>query len=207
MWEKLVYGAIGLIIGGIGGSVIASKKTADAVKERLDILEAQNKSLRDEIRKNKEASDKEREEAIERESAQAKELEAYQKLANQYVGDDDDDEDEEDEEEDDMDDDLSPMNTVRDRSDKIHRIDEQTYMADVDYKRHERMIYYQQDSTLVNEENDIVVIPRNILGNEIMDVIDDTSNDSLYAYDEEIDKLYEIHVEQDLGYLKDVLGM
>lgn len=205
MWEKLIYGAIGLVIGAIGGGVIASKKTADAVKERLDILEAQNKSLRDEIRKNKEDSDREREAAIERESEQAKELDAYRKLANRYVGDDDDDE----EDEDDMDeeDDESPMNTVRDRSDKIHRIDEQTYMADVDYKRHERMNYYQQDSTLVNEENDIVVIPRNVLGNEIMDVIDDTTNDSLYAYDEEIDKLYEIHIEQELGYLKDVLGM
>jgi hypothetical protein len=46
-----------------------------------------------------------------------------------------------------------------------------------------------------------------IVGSEAMDIIDETNNDDLYVLDDDLNKVYDITIEHDGSYTRDVLGL
>lgn len=210
MLNRIVRGCLCFIGGGIFGGFIVGRKVTDDLKDRMDSLEMQNQRLVDEIVKLKEAAKEAKVEEItahgqvadklltrkaEREKKreeEKKDKEEYKAIVKHYIPADEDEEE---------------FRSSDERIAKIKMIDESTFNNNSNYSDVEHLIYYQADDTLVDSNNEIIPREEEVVGAEIMDVICDTTNDWLYAMDEELNKMYDISIEHDLGYLKDVLGI
>ena len=214
MIEKIVYGAIGFIIGGLIGGGVVGHIITDELKGRIDDLESKNDKLTKELYELKSEKLKKKEETLNNKSAyDVKKIEvdneddfeetieeseddndynnAYEDLRTRYVSSKD----------------KEDKDDIFDHATQIKRIDEQTYMNDLQYRDNEQLIYYQEDGTLVDSANDIIPNEVEIVGYEVMDMIDDTNDDFIYALDDLDNKMYEISVEHNLSYTRDVLGI
>lgn len=202
MFDHLIYGAIGFLLGGILGGALVGRIVTDDMKKRMDEIEDQNRRLVDEINELRGEKREAKEKKIEKLEKETK-LDHYESIRKRYVSSYEDDEDSEEDTESDSDD----IDDEEDKADKIKRISEQQFNEEINYRDHESLTYYQQDGTLVDSGREIVTKEETVVGSEIMDMIDDTTNDFLYAFDEDIDKLYEISIEHDESYMRDVLGV
>jgi len=197
--EKLIYGVIGFFIGGIVGGGVMGFVVTDELKGRIDNLESQNRSLREELGALKKQEKAEvitiTNSEIEAEVQKRVEEETqkrYEELRKHYISEDDDD--------------YHSWNSMINPP-PIRMIDEQTFNEDRNYRDTDSLVYYQQDGTLVDSQKDIVSNPSEIIGDEAMDIIDDTLNDYIYVLDEQADMVYEISIEHSLSYTRDVLGV
>jgi hypothetical protein len=68
------------------------------------------------------------------------------------------------------------------------------------------LTYYQQDNVLCDAVNDVLFHEETYIGSDIMDIIGDTEEDYLYCENVNDDKIYEITVEHNLSYFRDVMG-
>lgn len=90
---------------------------------------------------------------------------------------------------------------------KISMIDEETFKRDLQVRDCQTYTYYQEDGVLVDEmTNEIEEDQAGILGEEAMGMIDETERDTLWIDNEPDDTLYEIIVDHNMGYYRDVLG-
>lgn len=89
----------------------------------------------------------------------------------------------------------------------IRMIDKETFKRDIEIKDSDTYTYYQEDGVLVNDitqevEQDQV----GVLGKDAMEIIDDTEKDELYIDNEPDDMLYDVIVDHNMSYYRDVLG-
>jgi hypothetical protein len=90
---------------------------------------------------------------------------------------------------------------------RIRMIDKETFKRDIENKDSDTYTYYQEDGVLVNDitqevEQDQV----GVLGKDAMEIIDDTEKDELYVDNEPDDMLYDVIVDHNMSYYRDVLG-
>ena len=137
--------------------------------------------------------------------------EAFVKAGGETIGDD------EDEYEDDPFDiphcrDAEPGEADEDDEDddealKITQIDVEQFKKDLEVRDSATYTYYQEDGVLVDDiTREIEKDQAGILGREVMEIIDDTEKDALYIDNEPDDILYEIIVDHNMSYYRDVLG-
>lgn len=193
MIDHLIYGAIGFVLGGVLGGAIVGNMVTNNMKSRINDLEERNKLLVDKVSEMREEKLAEKEKKVEKIEKEAK-LDNYNSLRMRYITKDEDDED------DLIDEDL-------DDPSKIKMISEQQFNEELNYRDHEELTYYQIDGTLVDSANDIISKEETVVGSEIMDIIDETKNDNLYALNDDLDKLYDITIEHNASYTRDVLGI
>lgn len=201
--NNLVYGAIGFLLGGMLGGALVGHIIAKDCRKQLDEMEERTKLLLDENEKLKSDKIKKREEKLEKEEKKLdKNLESLRKSYARAV--------EDDEEEEEFEILATPIvnpNSEAANEKPIRVITEQRFMEDINYRDSESMTYYQGDGTLVDSVNDIVTDEATIIGEEAMEIIDDTKNDFIYVLNEDLDKLYEISIEHNAEYIRDVLGV
>lgn len=198
MIDHLIYGAIGFVLGGVLGGAVVGRMVTKDMKKRLDEYEERNKLLIDEVSQMRDEKRAEKEKKIEKIEKEIK-LDNYNSLRKRYVSSSVSDEENEDEDENDL--------VDEDDASKIKMISEQQFNEEINYRDHEELTYYQLDGTLVDSANEIVMAEENVVGSEIMDIIDDTKNDNLYALNDDLDKLYDITIEHNASYMRDVLGI
>ena len=206
MIDHLIYGAIGFVLGGVFGGAIVGRIVTKDMKNRLDDLEEYNKLLVNKVSAMRDEKLAEKEKNIEKLEKETK-LDNYNSLRKRYVtsahdDDDDDEEDESEEEEDDLVDDEDD-----DEVSKIKMISEQQFNEEINYRDHEELTYYQGDGTLVDAANEIITKEETVVGSEVMDIIDETRNDNLYALDDSLNKVYDITIEHDASYIRDMYGI
>lgn len=214
MSNVIVYSAISFIFGGIIGGAIVGRVVTSDLKKRMDDLEEQNKKLIDENVELRGKKLEEREKKVEK-LEQETDLSEYNSLRRRYVSsaevkvEEDIEENgkpnyigEEDEEED-----KDLVDDDEDRSEKIKLITERQFKNELDYRDREDLVYYQLDGTLVDATNEIIEKEELVVGSEAMDIIDETNNDDLYVLDDDLNKVYDITIEHDGSYTRDVLGL
>lgn len=202
MIDHLIYGAIGFVLGGVIGGAIVGRIVTKDMKNRLDDLEECNKLLVNKVAAMRDEKLAEKEKNIEKLEKETK-LDNYNSLRKRYVSSahDDDEEDESEEEDDDL------ADEDEDEASKIKMISEQQFNEEINYRDHEELTYYQGDGTLVDAANEIITKEETVVGSEIMDIIDETRNDNLYALDDNLNKVYDITIEHDASYIRDMYGI
>lgn len=212
MINQIVYGAIGFLLGGIVGGMVAGNSVAKEFRKRIAEQDEMERKLREEIIKLRAEKNEKREKTIEKaEKEEAKH--EYNSLRKRYLSreSEPEPEPEEDEEEEFIidDDDAEDENEDDDSTSlpKIRMISEQLYNDELNYRDHEELKYYQEDGTLCDANNDILENEEDFVGSDVMDIIDETENDFLYVSNDELDRLFEISVEHNGSYVRDVLGL
>ena len=71
----------------------------------------------------------------------------------------------------------------------------------------ESLTYYQVDGILVDSVNERIPNEERIIGVEAMDKVGDCSEDYLYVSNDVEDKMYEIIVEHNQSFYRDVMGL
>lgn len=209
MGEKIIFSLIGFVVGAFTGGVIMSKNTQKEFNDRINILEAQNQQLLEDVKRLKSEELEKREKSLEKEerrlekkSQKEEAVSKYRRLSSKYRT-----ESKEEEAEDSDDEEQAEEENPFTKADRIKMIDEITWKDSLNMVDNEALTYYQEDGTLVDSAGDIITNEESIVGNDVMDIIDETNNDYLYALDNEADKMYEISIQHNASYMRDVLGV
>lgn len=89
----------------------------------------------------------------------------------------------------------------------VEMISVEQFKKDIQVKDCSTYTYYQEDGILVDDmTQEVETDQEGILGKAAMEVIDDTTEDALYINNEPDDMLYEIVVDHNMSYYRDVLG-
>lgn len=217
MLNQLIYGGICFISGCcIGGAIVGHFVAKDA-KKQIDEADKRNKALVDEVVRLRDANIEKREAKIEAEERKIKDnIDSLRKDYSKAVDLDDLDSIEDDLCLDNYDipsnetkvekvisyvDEEEPDDKIRLVSKDLHDI----ILNNTDV-RTEKLKYYQPNGYLIDEDNEIITYEDQIIGVDAMDIIDDTKNDYLYVHDSANETLYEIEIEHDEMYTRDLAG-
>lgn len=205
MSGKFLFGLVSFVLGGIIGGGAVGYIVGDGAKKEIEKLEKDNDRLYEEVKalramhdeKNVKNEEEENEENEDEDTDMEEIEDQYNELRRKYVSSNADE------------DDIYSDDGIidNDHASKIKRISEETFNNDLNYRDIEQLIYYQEDGTLVDSARDIISNEADVVGYEVMDIIEETDDDYLYALDDDDNKMYEITVEHDLSYMRDVLGI
>lgn len=196
MMNSLIFGGIGFVLGGIlGGYFVGSACVRDAEKT-IGRLEFENEHLKEELEATKEYAFAKREEKIAKDEAEVHEYKA-EDFGNPFdpaMGDpfsdfDEDPEDDEDEDEPD-----------------ISIIEAEQFKLESTFRENETITYYQEDGVLADSQDRRIRNQEKIIGRECAEMIDDTDKDFIYVSNDVENKLYEIIVDHNQGFYRDVVG-
>lgn len=100
---------------------------------------------------------------------------------------------------DDLDDPFDP--------DDIYLISDDEFRKDLNYRDSETITYYQEDHMLVDSADMPIHDEERVVGTEALDELPETEEDYLYVSNDIENKMYEIIVEHNQSFYRDVLGM
>ena len=212
MNHNFIYAAIGFILGGIAGGFFMGcycgkvyKKRIDALEEEIDIMKINGK-----VKKETELEKREKK-AEEHKLAKktAEDIVGY----HEYVSPEREEEEEEDEEEDvDLDEDVEfddpfedDLEEEEDEREMIKLISKKAYNEDLQYRDSETLTYYVEDGILADAFDDPVQNAAEIIGIEAIEKAETTDEDEIYVSNDIEDKIYEIIVEHNESYYKDLM--
>lgn len=212
MGEKLIFGVIGLFLGGIGGFFIGGAVCANQYKKTIESLRSENDILKEEIKQVKDEKLAEREKAIQKAEIKYYVDEIIKKEG--YSGSDPEDENKSEDEEADEDDfdsdedvdfdDPFENDLVKDGEQKGFRLlTEEQYEEDVKYMESESLTFYQQDKILADAFDEMVKNGTNIVGAEALKKAETTNENYIYVSDDDEEKLYEIEVNHIESFYRD----
>ena len=217
MNHNFIYAAIGFILGGIAGGFFMGcycgkvyKKRIDALEDEIDILKTDGKTKK--------------EEELEKREKKAEEHKLAKKTAedivgyHEYVSPEREEEEEEDEEDDfDSDEDLDfddpfdghatagDLEDEQDEREMVKLISKKAYNEDLQYRDSETLTYYVEDGILADAFDDPVQNAAEIIGIEAIEKAETTDEDEIYVSNDIEDKIYEIIVEHNESYYKDLM--
>lgn len=84
-------------------------------------------------------------------------------------------------------------------------LSQEDYEKDFEFRDSECLMFYQQDQILADAFDDPVANASEIVGGEAMDIASDTEDDYVYVLDEVEDKMYEIEINHEESFYKDIL--
>lgn len=230
MTEKVIIGIVSFIAGGFIGGIGASFLTTRELRRQVKELKLQNEDLIEENKRKAHRGLVEREKGLKNESEKTADKNAsnfvnqagfnddisedektkinYSKLSKKYrsssfdehfetrVGPSDDLEDEEDDEDD----------LANSTEHGIRLITGKEFSENANYRENETIYYYQEDDVLTDSKNNIIHDHEHTIGTECMGMICDTKEDTLYIDNEIDDILYEIIVNHNEGFYRDVMS-
>ena len=217
MNHNFIYAAIGFILGGLAGGFFMGcycgkvyKKRIDTLEEEIDILKTNGK-----VKKETELEDREK---------KAENHKLAKKTAEDIIGyheyvaperDREEDEDEDFDTEDDVDfnDPFDEHTNDRERDEDededeeemIRLISKKDYSEDLQYRDSETLTYYVEDGILADAFNDPVQNAAEIIGIEAIETAETTDKNEIYVSNDIEDKIYEIIVEHNESYYKDMM--
>lgn len=102
----------------------------------------------------------------------------------------------------------TPVDDDENRRDlSIRMIDKETFKHDIEIKDSDTYTYYQEDGVLVNDiTQEVEPDQAGVLGEDAMEIIDNTEQDELYIDNEPDNMLYDIVVDHNMSYYRDALG-
>lgn len=207
MTDHLIYSGIGALIGMILGGWFVGSVCGKEYKKRIDALQYQLDRLKSEKDLAKQNDISDREMALE-DSDPLKTLKETA-ISNKYISSDDlaDEDDEDDDHETDFYEDTNVDFDDPFDQDDIYLIEAKDFQEDVKYRDNETLTFYQEDGVLVDDHNDRVENELRVVGKEFMDKVKDTDEDFLYVSNDIEDKMYEIIVNHNESFYKDILGV
>lgn len=196
MANHFVYGGIGAILGFLLGGFLVGAICGKEYKKRIESLQHQLDRAKHEEKINKENDIRDREMAL----SDPDPLKTLKETAI-YEG-----YSEEDEEEDvDLNEEIE-FDDPFDEND-IYLIDAKDFQDDLSTRDNETLTFYQEDGVLVDDHNDKVENELRVVGREFMDKVVDTDEDFLYVSNDIEDKMYEIIVNHNQSFYRDILGV
>lgn len=206
----MIYGVIGLILGGIIGGCVATSINGKEYQKRIKYFQGENKRLRDENRKLKKKELNERDD-----EATRKEIE--NEITREDISvpeDDEEDDDEEDEEEFDFDDPFPeeddipevPIKKSEKKDSDFYSMTKEEFEEDLSFRDSETITYYQQDGVFVDELNATIDNAEELLDKKTLEDVKTTDEDYLYSGNDWEDKMYEIIVEKNQSFYRDVMN-
>lgn len=207
MADHIICGSIGAIIGFIIGGLLVGSMCGKEYRKRIEALQSQNDQLKKAQRKEKEHDINTREEALS-DPDPLRSLK-QQAIYNEYVPNADDlaDEDDEDNRETDFNEDTDVEFDDPFDQDDIYLIEAKDFQEDISYRDNETLTFYQEDGVLVDDHNEKVENELRVVGKEFMDKVKDTDEDFLYVSNDIEDKMYEIVVNHNESFYRDILGV
>ena len=201
----MIYGVIGLILGGIIGGCVATSINGKEYQKKIKYFQGENKRLRDENRKLKKKELNERDD-----EATRKEIENEITREDISVPEDDD----EDEDEFDFDDpfpeedDISevPIKKSEKKDSDFYSMTKEEFEEDLSFRDSETITYYQQDGVFVDELNATIDNAEELLDKKTLEDVKTTDEDYLYSGNDWEDKMYEIIVEKNQSFYRDVMN-
>lgn len=217
MNHNFIYAAIGFILGGIAGGFFMGcycgkvyKKRIDALEDEIDILKTDGKAKK--------------EEELEKREKKAEDHKLAKKTAedivgyHEYVSHEREEEEEEDEDDDfDSDEDLDfddpfdghatagGLEEEQDEREMVKLISKKAYNEDLQYRDSETLTYYVEDGILADAFDDPVQNAAEIIGIEAIEKAETTDEDEIYVSNDIEDKIYEVIVEHNESYYKDLM--
>lgn len=185
---KIFVASIGFVVGGVAGFVIGGKTCADRYRDTIQELreeldEAEENRKPDISKEEIETYTKEAKEIFKPTSEEKTE---YVNMVGEYEGDN-----------------LShPFKTG-----DIYLISDDDFRKDLNYRDSETMTYYQEDHVLADSADMPVHDEEEVIGVEALDELPTTEEDYLYVSNDIENKMYEIIVEHNQSFYRDVLGM
>ena len=202
----MIYGVIGFILGGIIGGCVAGSLHGKEYQKRIKYFQGENKRLRDENRKLKKKELNERDD-----EAIRKEIE--NEITREDISVPEDDEDDEDDEFDFDDpfpdeDDIPevPIKKSEKKDSDFYSMTKEEFEEDLSFRDSETITYYQQDGIFVDELNTRIDNAEELLDNKTLEDVKTTDEDYLYSGNDWEDKMYEIIVEKNQSFYRDVMN-
>lgn len=206
--ETLICSVCSGVICGILGCVFFRGKREKELEKRIRQLEKENASLKDETRKDRVRSLEERERAVS--EAEKKRL---KELTSIYIPDEEEESEEDESEELDVDDDEvdedEDLTIPGEEGIDIYPITEQEFIARVQINDSETLTYYQEDDVLTDSTGDKITLAgaRSKLGDDILDTLSTTDEDVVYVENERLQTVFDVLVEHNQSFYRDVLGV
>lgn len=99
-----------------------------------------------------------------------------------------------------------PADTEDERAD-IHIISEQQFKNDLNYRDNETLTWYKEDGVLADSADMPIHSEEDVIGVEALDKLENMGDDEfLYVSNDIEDKMYEIIVEGNMSYYRDIVG-
>lgn len=203
----MIYGVIGFILGGIIGGCVAGSLHGKEYQKKIAFFQKENKRLRKENRKLKN-------EELETRDNEATMQEIKTRVEIEEDPGDEEDEEEEEEEEEDFDfddpfpedDDIpeAPIRKSEKKDSDFYSMTKEEFEEDLSFRDSETFTYYQKDGIFVDSCNDKVYNPEKLLDKETLEKVKTTDEDYLYSGNDWEDKMYEIIVEKNDSFYRDV---
>ena len=203
MTDHIIYGSIGALIGMILGGWFVGSVCGKEYKKRIEALQYQIDQLKNERDTAKQADISKREMALEDPNPlkTLKETAIY----NGYT--DGEDEEEDDCHETDFYEDTNVDFDDPFDEDDIYLIEQRDFEEDIKTRDNETLTFYQEDGVLVDDHNDRVENELRVVGKEFMEKVKDTDEDYLYVSNDIEDKMYEVIVNHNESFYRDILGV
>ena len=223
MANKLVFTLIGMIIGGIASGIFVGTSCAKSYKKRIDDLNEENQQLWDRIHKLEDKDIREREQRVKEAECEVDGSLAAQLVlareekrkteemvkAHGYSSEEDGDDYDMDEEVE-FDDPFGEGESVvlkkpeEKREPKFSMMSQEDYEADYEFRDAESLTYYQEDHVLADEFDERLNNAVDIVGEEALKEAQDTEQDFIYVLDEVEDTMYEIEINHEESYYRDI---
>lgn len=220
MSDRIIFALIGAIVGSLVSGLFVGKHCRKLCDERISDLEAENKQLRARLKKEKELDRKE-EELDKKEAeidasilnqmtmAREERKKAAQK-ADEMAKDLGYSEEDDDDLEYDWDDDGDGESVVLKKPEEkktpsFKMLTQEEYEQDFEFRDSECLMFYQQDQILADAFDEAVANASEIVGENAMDIASDTQDDFIYVLDEVDDKMYEIEINHEESFYRDIL--
>lgn len=189
MNKVVVSAAIGVAIGGIVGYFVGGMTCAKHYKRTIEELQDENDELIDEMKKTREKAVSEPQKGITEAVSNVrseKDQKQYHNLASKYGNPEKDE-----------------SRTEKD----IRIISEQEFKENIEYMDNEQVTWYKEDGVLIDSADMPIHNEEETIGIEALDKLENYPLDVLYVSNDIEDKLYEIIVENDMSYYRDLMGM
>ena len=188
MKGKIIFGIVGLVVGTVCGYFIGGMNCAKHYKTMIDELEEEKDILENEL---KECEEEQKPDIsshelknVNDETKEKYKLDIYTGLVNKY----------------------NEVHLDNKHTD-IHIISSDDFRKDVNYRDNETFTYYPEDGVLVDSADMPVHNEEETIGIEALDKLADTDEDFLYVDNDIEDKMYEIIVEHNVSYYRDLMGV
>ncbi len=210
MSDRIIFALIGAIIGGIAGGIFVGCTCCKEYKKKIMQLEEENSELRIRRRKAKEVELKEKEEELNKAQDRAQEIieeEGYSTIetGEAIFFDSDDDVDFDDPFEEDSDGEEVVVKEEEEKKPSFSLMTQKEYEDDFQFRESESLTFYQSDKVLADAFDDRVGNPARIIGEEALNEAESTEDDYVYVMDEVEDKMYEIEINHEESYYRDIL--
>lgn len=220
MSDRIIFALIGAIIGSIASGLFISKYCKKVCGERISELEGEIKQLRAKNRLEKEQELTRKENKLREEEADVdisllaqrtkmrEERRSAEEKAKElgYSPEDDEDIDFDDPfEDEDTDETVIIKQPEEDKPHVFKIIDQEAYEQDFEFRDSECFMFYKQDHVLADAFDDEVSDAEDVIGRDALAEADETEDGYLYVLDETENKMYEIEINREESFYRDIL--